>query len=152
MPATSDAFKAILLAEIRAAGDARTRATTDAILVEVFDDIWSAFSDAAVRSPQLQYLYAKRQVIAFWKSSVWRDVDYEDDVDESLSQMGKALDMMDKAAEVQITALEAIVLGASGSFVGQMTTKTPLAGVIGQADPNAPIYRGDPRYRNGLVR
>ena len=65
MPATPTQLKAILLAEIRAAGDARSRVQADAILAQVFDAIWDTYSAEGLRNPRLQYLYAKRQVIEF---------------------------------------------------------------------------------------
>lgn len=152
MSATINGFKVILLAEIRAAGDSRTRQTTDAILAEVFDTIWVMYSDTGLRNPRLQYLYAKRQVIEFWKSGTWRDVDFTDDVEEALGQMSKNLDLMAKGIEGEIGDLEKVLNQAFGPTVGQMSTTTPLAGLTGQPNPNHPAYRGDPRYRSGLVR
>jgi hypothetical protein len=152
MSATTTGFKTILLAEIRAAGDSRARQTIDAILAEVFDTIWAMYSDAGLRNPRLQYLYAKRQVIEFWKSGSWRDVDFTDDVEEALGQMSKNLDLMAKGLDTDISTLEKVLNQAFGPAVGQMTTTTPLAGLTGQPDPNHPVYRGDPRYRGGLVR
>jgi len=146
MSATTIGFKAILLAEIRAAGDDRARQTTDAILAQVFDTIWSMYSDAGLRNPRLQYLYAKRQVIEFWKSGTWRDVDFTDDVEEALGQMSKNLDLMAKGLGTDIDVLEKALNQAFGPVVGQMTTTTPLAGLVGNPDPNAPQYRGDPRF------
>ena len=152
MPATQTGLKILLLAEVRAAGDTRTRQTTDAILVEVFDTLWDTFSDAGLRAPRLQYLYAKRQVIEFWKSSVWRDTDYDDDVSESLGQMSRNLDMMDKAAVVSIAEIEAALNYLSGPRTGVLTTTSTHAALAGQSDPNHPGYRGDPRYRGGRTR
>ena len=150
MPATSTAMKAILLAEIRAAGDSRSRVQADAILAQVFDTIWDTYSAEGLRNPRLQYLYAKRQVIEFWKSGTWRDTDYDDDVSESLGQMSRNLDTMDKGLSGQIEALEAAIGGTSGPCVGVMTTTATHAGLTGQADPNHPVYRGDPRYRRAF--
>lgn len=146
MSATVEGFKAILLAEIRAAGDQKARQTTDAILATVFDTIWGMYSDAGLRNPRLQYLYAKRQVIEFWRSGSWRDVDYTDDVEEALGQMSKNLDLMAKGLDGMIEVLEKALSQALGPVVGQMTTTTPLQGLTGNPDPNAPQYRGDPRY------
>lgn len=151
MAATPSGMKAILLAEIRAAGDARSRQHVDAILAQVFDTIWDAYQAEGLRNPRLQYLYAKRQVIEFWKSGVWRDVDFEEEVSESLSDMLANLDKMDKGLSLQIDALERSQSLVSGPVVGQMTAQTPLAGLTGQPNPNHPVYRGDPRYRTGRV-
>lgn len=152
MPATQDNYKALLLAEIRAAGDSRTRETTDAILTEVFDNVWDLFSSQGLRNPRLQYLYAKRQVIEFWKSSVWRDVDYTDDVSESLGQMSRNLDILDKAAAGSINELERALSHVTGPCTGQLTTTSTHPALTGQADPSHPVYRGDPRYRGSRFR
>jgi len=152
MSATVEGFKAILLAEIRAAGDEKTRATTDAILAVVFDTIWESYSDQGRQNPRLQYLYAKCQVIEYWKSETWRDTDYDDDVKESLGQMSRALDLMHKLALQQIEALELALRHVNGPAVGQLTTTSTHAPLTGQADPSHPAYRGDPRYRGSLIR
>ena len=152
MSATTNGLKAILLAEVRAAGDSKTRQSTDAILAEVFDTIWDTYSDAGLRNPQLQYLYAKRQVIEFWKSGTWRDVDFDDDVSESLGQMSRNLDLMDKAAAQKLDDLEQALNLVGGPRVGVMTTTATHAALTGQNDPNHPGYRGDPRYRGGRTR
>lgn len=152
MPATQNGLKTILLAEIRAAGDTKTRQTTDAILSEIFDTVWDTFSASGLRNPQLQYLYTKRQVIEFWRSSVWRDTDYEDDVRESLGQMSRNLDLMAKSTQDDIDALERSLSQSSGGVVGLLATTATHAALTGQADPNHPGYRGDPRYRGGRIR
>lgn len=152
MSATPMGMKAILLAEIRAAGDSRSRQTADAILAQVFDTIWDAYQAEGIRNPRLQYLYAKRQVIEFWRSGVWRDVDFNDDVSESLGQMSRNLDLMDKGLAGQINELETAMGNVSGPRVGMMTTTSTHAKAAGQADPSNPAYRGDPRYRGSLIR
>ncbi len=152
MSATPTGMKAILLAEIRAAGDERSRSSVDAILAQVFDTVWDTYQAEGIRNPRLQYLYAKRQVIEFWRSGVWRDVDFDDDVSESLGQLSRNLDMMDKGLAGQIEALESAIGHIAGPRTGVMTTTATHAGLAGQPDPNNPGYRGDPRYRGSLIR
>ena len=147
MPTPQDPLLLLIASEIEAAGDATTTATTDKLLEGVLFTIWEMYADKALLHPRLRYLYAKRQVIDFWLSSVWRDVSYTEDVQEALNQQSDHLTDMRKLVHADITQIEADVASSVGAVTGELSTKTPLAGLCGRPDPNNTIYRGDARYR-----
>lgn len=159
MPTTTathdNAQLALLQTEVNAAGDARTKKTTDALLLSVLTTIWDMYADKAALHPRLRYLYAKKQVIDYWAASVFRDVDYDEEVKESLGQMSRNLQLIRASVVADIEEIVASLAASQsggGYATGQLTTATPLAGLTGRPDPNAPEYRGDPRYPQRKAR
>lgn len=137
----------LLKAEIQAAGTGndKAEAVSDSILEDCLKAIWEMFADKGRRSPRLQYLYASRQTIDFWQKTVWRKVDYDETVKESLGQMSRNLNMIRDAATAEIGELESQLNQASGPAVGQMVQNTALPPLPGQHDPASPYYAGDAR-------
>ncbi len=120
--------KKLLAAEIRAAGRGPAEKLLDEALTESLDDIWEMYSDKGALSPRLQYLYAKRQAIDFWLALHFRDVDVDEVVKESLSQISKNLQAMrdgidDGKGSGDLPQLESQLQLAGGYAVGDLGAK-----------------------------
>ncbi len=149
MPAVApidNPFYDTLVARITAAGDEEAaNQTVDTALLALLPSLWAMNADKGAVSVRLQYLYTMKEAILFWQSSVWRDVDYEEDVKESLRQKTLNLQAMLESTLVGIVQLERNAGSSAGGAVGQPDIVGILEPVSGYVDPSDPAYRGDAR-------
>ena len=135
----------LLKAQIQAASDATTT-EQDATLLAFLPELWLLYAAQGAISPRLQYLHVFRGAADYWLSSVWRDVDFEEEVQEKHSQKSTQLRAMRDQAITDIALINSQFRAILGGAVGHPTILGSLAPLPGSMlDPSAPYYRGDAR-------
>lgn len=102
----------------------------------------------ALGGVKLHMLYVKLEIVGFWMSSVWRDVDYTEDIQESKNQFTAHLEKIQASLESDIMTLEKSRAVSGGVRTGTITPTPTMPVPVPprtRIDPSDPRYGGDAR-------
>ena len=141
----------LLKSQIQAASDATTL-EKDAWLLAILPELWLLYAPQGAISPRLQYLHVFRSAADYWLNSAWRDVDFEEEIQEKLSQKSVQLRAMRDQSTTDIALINTQFRAGLGGAVGQPSILGSLVPVPGSLlDPSLPYYRGDARQYGSNV-
>jgi hypothetical protein len=115
----------------------------------ILPSVWQLYQDKAVQEPRLQYLYAKRALLAAIIQHQWEDVHFhEAEAEENDEQRTTNLQQSWKNVDAEITASEKRLRANRSGIVGAMLqTATIMPDNICEWNPNGRVFRGDPLRR-----